>query len=268
MPAPPGYSDITAADVVGSAPFTSIPCPDDGTKPKGDDFKIIAATALANDQTKVLKTGDAMSDTLTVTGAGSHGGLVGIGGSGGFGGIGVQGEGHGTAAGGAFQGGATSGAGVIAIGGGGNAPGVDARGDGSGPAVQCTTGGVLFAGEQPAYNADPGQNMAHATNQAKAWAVITTDGSGGASISSESYNVSSVDISGVFSCVVTFARAMSSSVYAATVTNRTPHARLPSVSDTGSNASHVMILLYDSAAALINWQTTPIKVSLHVDARQ
>lgn len=140
----------------------------------------ITVTQSTTDGNGVTATANGTGDGVVGTG----GGTSGAGGSftgGAPNGIGVEGIGSGTGRGGGFLGGATS-AGIIAQGGGGNAPGVQAQADGSGPAVECLVGGVKYSGAQPAVNADPGTNTTHATGAIKAWALITTNGSGNVTV--------------------------------------------------------------------------------------
>lgn len=82
-----------------------------------------------------------------------------------------------------------------------------------------STTGVRLTGTQPAKNADPGaNNIAIATNQAKAWGLLDSDGIGGVSCL-DGLNVSSVALAGSNQgWTVTLARAMASTNYVVNAT--------------------------------------------------
>lgn len=81
------------------------------------------------------------------------------------------------------------------------------------------SGLTLLTGTQPAATADPGGNNAlHGKSVAKAWADISCDGAGGATVDADGYNVDSAAINGSGDLVVTFKRAMANARYDAGIT--------------------------------------------------
>jgi hypothetical protein len=112
--------------------------------------------------------------------------------SGGTGGVGVQGLGTGNQAGGQFQ-----------------------AGTANDVALNVTNGPGLFAQNLPTITTDPGPNALWASNIPKAWATITTNGSGGATIV-DGHGIATAAPTGGFSSMsITLAHAMANTNYAA-----------------------------------------------------
>jgi hypothetical protein len=212
--------------------------------------------------------------TITANGTGrgvevTGGGSSGTGGwflGGNTNGIGVEATGDGTGSGAVIQGGAT-GIGLEVSAGGGNTNGIEAYATGTGFALACEAGGVQFNGTQPAKTADPGGNAAHATNQVKAWAHITTDGAGNATIE-DGYNIATAVPAAGDGVDLTFARAMANALYAVTVTNLDGTALFGVANYALSSTTSVRAKLFDAAGAVQQSNLVALRFAVVVHARQ
>jgi hypothetical protein len=220
-------SPVTAGDYGGSLPLASIQCPNDGDNAVGadirvpvaallaevDDIRNNAVTGLAN---KVDRTGDTMTDTLTVNASGSNAYAVRANGTGSGGGVrGVGGNSSGP--GGVFLGGTN-----------GNA--IEATGDGIGFAavlggtastataptrtLQVQSGGIQLTATSPNANVDPGANHTiWPQSITSSSCTIDTDGAGGVTVQTAGFNINTATIFGLNTLVVTFKRTLPGTTY-------------------------------------------------------
>lgn len=152
---------------------------------------------------------------IEATGAGTGSGALFVAGN--TNGIGVQSFGRGTGSGAQIEGG-SNGIGARIGAGGGNNIGADIYASGTSPALRINAG-INFNGTQPAYNADPGANIAHAPAIPKAWAVIQLNGIGGCTVGSDSFNIDDASIVITSTYVeVYWKRAFTTANYAVVVT--------------------------------------------------
>jgi hypothetical protein len=221
---------------------------------------------------------------LTATANGSGTGIAGVGGNGsGLGGgfqggapngqglycagqgsgVGLQVIGGSSAVGATITGGTT---GATITGGAGNNIGLIAAATGTAVAIQCDVGGIHFNGSQPAKTADPGANRAHATNQAKAWGHITTDGLAGITLD-DGYNTATVNFSGIY-IVVTFARAFANATYEFSfcAIGATPYSFQPTAG--GLVTTTMTFAVFNATGGSVDPSATPIKFSYSCHGRQ
>ena len=221
-------SPVSAGDYGGLLPVPNIMCPDAGEKVKAEDIRQPVAALLAecNDirnnavtglANKVDRTGDTMTDTLTITtstaneyalratGNGSGGGIRAVGGSS-------------TGPGGVFIGGASNGNAIEATGIGTGFAAVlgGAASTATAPTrtLQIQSGGIQLTATSPNANIDPGaNNTVWPQSISSSSCTITTDGAGNAAVQTDGFNVNTVSIFGIDQLVVTFARALPGSAY-------------------------------------------------------
>lgn len=272
-----------------------------GSSGSPQNLEVWGTTTLKNTATAsagIVAQNSGNGDGIGTTGAGTGAGIAATGGgASGTGGVFMAGSGNGqgldvagtgTGVGATIQGGANgrgalisagggnnagaeisgtgTGAGVKAFAGASNANAVEATATGTGYAVNCLAGGVHFGGSQPASNADPGANMAHGTNQTKAWVNVETTGLG-AYVINDAYNVASCSLASTY-IEVTFARAFANADYACTVTNGDGTALSPSVDYANSTTGKVRIKLYDIAGTAQNFNTDVLKLAVTIVGRQ
>lgn len=220
-------------------------------------------------------------------GAGAAGGSF-IGGTGGAPGVigvgttnaaGVTGTGNGSGAGGTFTGGA-SGNGATATGGGAGA-GLVATGGATGKGIVCDsgsssvaaldvgTGNAIFTGTPLAASTDPGfNNYLSGANITKAWATISTDGSGNVTLL-DNVNVASATVNGDY-VEITFSRPFASVNYCPVVSSDTSNGWWAVTDYVTRSTTTVRIYWKDGTAAGVEVDpaANPVRACIIVEGRQ
>jgi hypothetical protein len=238
------------------------------------------------------------ADAITATGNGVGRGITAVGGSsggvglyclGGTNSYGLEVAGHGTGVGAVIAGG-VSGRGAHISAGGGNNTGARVWGTGTGVAaeffggasggsgleatpggsstvaVDCKTGGVKFSGTQPTSTADPGQNVLWALLGARAFGHITTNGSGGVTVS-DGCNVATVGVTSSY-VQITVARAFASVNYCCLAFPSDATARIMSGEYASRTTTSFRIYTWNDAGVTVNPSTVAFRFCFVVFGRQ
>jgi hypothetical protein len=214
----------------------------------------------------VTVTNSAGAVALAATGNGGAAGITSVGGA--SDGTGIIATGGATNGNGLSATGAGVGTGVIATGG-ATGEGLYCTGNGGAAALHVGAGHAIFTGTQPAVAADPGQdNLLCATNLPKAWAMLSTNGSGGVTVN-DGFNIASAAVVSTTHVLVTFARAFANPSYAVMLQNCTKDEDEIPRPDFGSQTTTtVKIYWVDSTNSPLNPSTTEFRTSILVFGRQ
>lgn len=221
---------IPVGPAVGG-PFATIDCPVDGATIVALDIRRPVAALLRNDElhdadinTRVLRAGDTMTDSLTVNastpnataitgnGDGNGIGVVGLGGATGRGGVFTAGGGNNN---GADATGTGTGAGIRGVGGATGAGGSFIGNAGDNTAIALLSqGGTRFDDTPPAATTDPGfDNTQWSQSIVSSSAVVTSDGVGGFAVNANGFNVATFAGTAGGIATITFARALPGNNY-------------------------------------------------------
>lgn len=201
---------------------------------------------------------------ITTTGHGGAPGLQAFGGSGD--GTGLTALGGGTAGNGLSGTGAGAGTGVVAAGG-ATGIGLFCSGGGGSPALYVSTGNAVFAGAQPAKDADVGfNNYVASTHVAKAWGMVVTDGAGGWTLE-DGVNVSNITL-GTSYITVTLARPFATTKYAPVPSNANGDGDQYSTDWGTRTTSSFRINVRDAGGLAVNPQTNLQRCAFVVYGRQ
>ncbi len=124
---------------------------------------------------------------------------------------------------------------------------------------------MALTGTQPAASADPGANTLHGTNLPKAFAYLTTDGSGGHTIQ-DGFCVASAALFGS-SIRFTFARAMANANYTVSVSADGPGACFGSVASKNALYVDVSVFNANSPSSALNPTSNTLRVDVAVHGR-
>lgn len=267
-------SPVTAADYGGSLPLASIQCPNDGDDvvaadvrvpvaallAECDDIRNNATTGLAN---KVDRTGDTMTDTLTITTSTANE-------------YALRATGNGSGGGIRAVGGSSTGPGGVFIGGEPNGNAIEATGTGTGFAavlggtastatvptrtLQVQSGAIQLTATSPNANVDPGANHTiWPQTITTSSCTIDTDGAGNATVQTSGFNVNTASIFGTNQLVVTFKRTLPGAAYRVALGEYGPY-KVELVNGSRTTTGYILKVRDLATNLYVNLTTTSVTV--------